>query len=183
MATHDVEGWMSAVSRFHAVWFPSATGVQRFWFGARKQSMRGLFADFAADFERHLSVLADAALLRPMSVAGALSQLGSWPPRALCRLRMRVAIFLDQMFRNIAAVRGVDSPEMLSLKRRCDNAAVLLVFSVLVEVGGPDAGVQLLTLGTPAELCFLSLVLRHSRQRELIAMSARILRSVSSALS
>lgn len=97
-------------------------------------------------------------------------------------MRLRVAIFLDQMCRNVVAVQHADADDAAALKRRCDAAAVPLALSVLIEVGGPDAGANLLALGTPAELCFFSLILRHSRTKALIAISARILRSVSSAL-
>eukprot|EP00931_Biecheleriopsis_adriatica_P046924 TRINITY_DN27008_c0_g1_i1.p1 TRINITY_DN27008_c0_g1~~TRINITY_DN27008_c0_g1_i1.p1 ORF type:complete len:792 (-),score=163.91 TRINITY_DN27008_c0_g1_i1:49-2082(-) len=68
--------------------------------------------------------------------------------------------------------------EAAQLKQLCDAAALRLALSVLNDVGGPDSGETLMQLACVAELCFLSLVFRHSRKPLLIAISERILVAV-----
>mmetsp|Transcript_12354 Transcript_12354/g.35038 ORF Transcript_12354/g.35038 Transcript_12354/m.35038 type:complete len:783 (+) Transcript_12354:43-2391(+) len=176
--------WFLAVGDFHRRWFPSSVAIQHFWFGARKQSLRTFFDQLISEHEASLEAAACAATLQPMGIGGAWATIQTGgPPRAFARLQLRAAIFLDQMSRNIASVRGESSPGVPGLRTACDAAALPLAMSALADAGGPDSGTGLLALGTPAELCFLSLVLRHSRQPELIALSLRMLLAVSAELS
>lgn len=181
----DVSGlseWMLAVNSFHAEWFPDVVAVQPFWFGARKRTMRAYFLDLANKYEAAVMALLRAAACRPLGFGGALTPLTSWPPRALGRLRLRAAVFLDQMSRNIAAVRGNQSPGIADFKAGCDAAALVLALSVVADLGTPICGASLLASGTAAELCFLSLVLRHSRLPQFIATASHILHALSAEL-
>eukprot|EP00929_Paragymnodinium_shiwhaense_P007087 TRINITY_DN11103_c0_g2_i3.p1 TRINITY_DN11103_c0_g2~~TRINITY_DN11103_c0_g2_i3.p1 ORF type:complete len:769 (+),score=162.13 TRINITY_DN11103_c0_g2_i3:76-2382(+) len=176
--------WPSAVRKFHGLWFPEPSKVQHFWFGARRPGLRPFFNDLINEFEAPLRTLASqssatsCSLLLPYHSGGLLLRAGL-PCRALCRLRLCTCIFLDQMCRNIESVRG-DA----ELKPASDCVAISLALAVVFEMGLTRFAVAaaLDSLATPAELCFLSLVVRHSRQQPLIAISREILLGLLAAL-
>lgn len=179
-AGHDWPwNWISGAGAFHARWFPESSKdaqVQGFWFGAQKASYRTLFENLSAECQEPLQTLAREASFRPFGLAPA------WSPPALARLRFKAAVFLDQMSRNLAALRRGSSQaaeEAARLKELCDAVAVPMALSVIADAGGPDAGSKLMELGSVSELCFLSLVLRHSRKPGFVAISKRLLEALS----
>ncbi|CAE8670442.1 unnamed protein product [Polarella glacialis] len=171
--------WISGVRTFHARWFPPGGDIQGYWFGASKASYKGFFEQLAADCEGPLNAVAFELLAGPLGAASP-----RWGPGPTIRLRLMTAVFLDQMCRNLAALRrnGEAAFAAARLKEICDAVAVPLALSVVADAGGPDAGAGLLELGSPAELCFLSLVLRHARKQPLIMLSERVLVSISKEL-
>ncbi|CAE8583228.1 unnamed protein product [Polarella glacialis] len=171
--------WISGVRTFHARWFPPGGDIQGYWFGASKASYKGFFEQLAADCEGPLNAVAFELLAGPLGAASP-----RWGPGPTIRLRLMTAVFLDQMCRNLAALRrnGEAASAAARLKEICDAVAVPLALSVVADAGGPDAGAGLLELGSPAELCFLSLVLRHARKQPLIMLSERVLVSISKEL-
>mmetsp|Transcript_36427 Transcript_36427/g.65440 ORF Transcript_36427/g.65440 Transcript_36427/m.65440 type:complete len:793 (-) Transcript_36427:107-2485(-) len=181
-ANEPVDKWVAAVRAFHASWFPENGRVQHFWFGARKPNLRSRFDRLAAEFEEPITAAARAAALRPLSAAGAWTPVPGWPPPALARLRLQTAIFLDQMSRNLAAVGDAEAPTLMALRAACDAAALPLALSVVADAGGPSCGAGLLAVALPEELCFLSLVLRHTRCPLHVALAARVLSAVSQEL-
>lgn len=143
--------------------------------------MRPYFVDLADKYEESLKAVLCAAACSRIGV-GMGARFAFRPARASARLRVRTAIFLDQMSRNIATVRGDRAPGMADLRSACDAVAVSLALSVLSDVHAPRLDGGFLALGTPAELCFLSLVLRHTRRQPFVEMSANMLRALSAEL-
>ncbi|CAJ1384936.1 unnamed protein product [Effrenium voratum] len=93
----------------------------------------------------------------------------------LARRRMKVAIFLDQTCRNFLSMQRSAAKIQAAeeLKNLCDSVALPLALSVLADVG--LQGSRLTQLGSVPELCFFSLVLRHSRQREFLRLAQGVL--------
>lgn len=102
----------------------------------------------------------------------------------MTRLRLRMSIFLDQMSRNVVAIRrgSEASQAAIALREACDAAAVPLALSVIAEIGGAARGDELLRIANPAELCFLSLVLRHTHHPAHLSISHRLVHGAAEAL-
>ncbi|CAK9029180.1 unnamed protein product [Durusdinium trenchii] len=160
---------------FYKTWFPEDAKdglvVPGFWFGARKASYRSFFETLAADCVQPARTLA--------GVAGTRCALPQSHPdlAATARLRMKMAIFLDQTSRNYLSMqRGNAIVEATNFKVACDSVALPLALSVLLDVGFTAR--SLLQLGSVPELCFLSLVLRHAREAFSLKLSEHMLLSL-----
>eukprot|EP00927_Polykrikos_kofoidii_P087150 TRINITY_DN9967_c1_g5_i1.p1 TRINITY_DN9967_c1_g5~~TRINITY_DN9967_c1_g5_i1.p1 ORF type:complete len:820 (-),score=130.01 TRINITY_DN9967_c1_g5_i1:4-2463(-) len=192
-SARDPSSWLWAVRAFHDRWFPHPSKIQHFWFGARRPALRAFFVSLVADFESPLAFAAESCRMpaagfdaNAAGVFRGLAFAGRPISCALARLRLRTAIFLDQMARNIESLRGPRAQGVAELKAACDAAAVPLALAAIADTMGTACAANvrpdILALGTPAEICFLTLVLRHSRQEPFIALATWVLNYLASAL-
>ena len=164
-----------AVDAFHNEWFPDPVKVQPYWFGAQKPSFRDYFERLALRFEAPLVAVAEGQF-RLISMGSCGVFLGR-PSRAVCLLRIKTAVFLDQMSRNLVRAR-CSSTDCASLQQACDAVALPLALSVLADVGESNDGKGFLAIASPVECCFLSLVLRHTRLPVFVGIAEGMLRAV-----
>eukprot|EP00928_Gymnodinium_smaydae_P095659 TRINITY_DN8267_c0_g3_i1.p1 TRINITY_DN8267_c0_g3~~TRINITY_DN8267_c0_g3_i1.p1 ORF type:complete len:790 (-),score=102.97 TRINITY_DN8267_c0_g3_i1:6-2375(-) len=175
--TVDDLHWVSDVRQFHTEWFVDPVVVQPFWFGAHKREHKARMEEMISKYEAVVMKVLEVNSVGLRASCFPLAPLTRPLERATARLRLSIAVFLDQMARNIIAVRG-ETPQTLNLRTACDSLAVPLALSTIADVGGLSSGTALMALGNPAELCFLSLVLRHTRQAGLIAASITMLEAI-----
>ena len=183
MGAMSNSSWLDGLDQFHRTWFPENAvlegAVPGFWFGARKASYKAFFEKLERETLEAARSLANT--LRLQSLATQFC-----PSMAL--LRMRAAIFLDQTCRNhLSMQRGSQAiVEANHFKTICDAVALRLAMSVLADVGFNGSTTNcggLLKLASVPELCFLSLVLRHSRQAFALKLSEAMLQGMLQELS
>ncbi|CAJ1388200.1 unnamed protein product [Effrenium voratum] len=159
---------LSAVQRFHRLWFPDAAqpdAVQGFWFGAKRPRDRKLFRSLHDQFyeplqraEQLFQERAEVLLTLPV---------GS---------QLLVAIFLDQQCRNERALRPPDAEQIEAMITSCSAFARQLAERVMSCAGSAD--IQLATGASRAQLCFFTLVLRHTRRLPDVRAAQRLLESL-----
>ena len=169
----DLSILLQAVQEFHDIWFPKQAepdSVQSFWFGAKRPRDRKLFRRLCPKF------------WAPLRIAESLYE--SQPDQILKRLdctsQLHLAIFLDQQSRNQRAmldsaqdVQGEEATEVESQIARCSKIARRLANNIL-QIGGCSVLMERIA-ATHAEICFFSLVLRHTRDLEDVRMAQQLL--------
>jgi len=173
-------GLIAAVDDFLSAWFPDAAdpdAVQTFWFAARYARERKFFRKLCRRFGPPLLVARRLAAHAPHRLLDDLEG------QSLdCRARFRLCIFVDQQSRNMRALAHEAAPvggksAAPSTEEgviECTRLALALAARVLGTL--PDAA-SLLEGGdsTPAQVCFFTLALRHSRGLEDSRRAGRIL--------
>ncbi|CAE7416742.1 tilS/hprT [Symbiodinium necroappetens] len=174
---HAEPDWVTGLSVFCEAWFPSEAeqgqSIPGYWFGARKASYRPLFDKLNASCLEPARRLAAAGQFRRMWWP-------RWEPSASARMRLKAAIFLDQTSRNYQSTQRGDDALLKAarVKEQCDAVALQMALSVVAAGGGTANGAFFLQLGSVPELCFLSLVLRHTREPCFIQLAEGMLVSI-----
>ena len=164
---------LQAAQEFHAFWFPDElqpNSVQSFWFGAKRPRDRKLFKQLCQKF------------CEPLRTAEQLHEIDpSWFQRLGPASQLRLAIFLDQQSRNQRATldrnQGQQSEEASNVENqivRCSRIARELA-DRLLQTRISCADIMGATGASNAQICFLTLVLRHTQELGAVRAAQRLL--------
>ena len=183
MAGAEVSGeftcLLEAVREFHGVWFPDEAqpnSVQSFWFGANRPRDRKLFKQLCEKFSG------------PLHAAQRIheTESGSCLQRLDLASQFLLAIFLDQQSRNQRATldrcKGQQSEEASKVEDQialCSTMARELADNIL-QVQRTSADLMEAIGATEAQVCFFTLVLRHTQNLDDVRTAQRLLDELSS---
>ena len=177
MAEDEISGPLSrllqAVQEFHGIWFPDKSqpdSVQGFWFGAKRPRDRKLFRHLFQKFREPLHIAEHLYESKPVV-------LESLDPT----LQLQLAVFLDQQSRNQRAIldrnqseKGEEESNVENQILRCSRIARILAGKIL-QVSRSCAGLLEATGATTAQVCFFTLVLRHTKDLEDVRVAQQLL--------
>ena len=170
---------LEAVREFHGVWFPDEAQpnlVQSFWFGAKRPRDRKLFKQLCEKFSgplhaaQRIHETESGLLLKRLDLAS----------------QFLLAIFLDQQSRNQRATldrcKGQQSEEASKVEDQiahCSTMARELADNIL-QVQRTSADLMQAIGATEAQVCFFTLVLRHTQDLDDVRTAQHLLDELTS---